>query len=109
MRNLFLLCVLAVCIALSSGCKGKSTTPTALHRPEATAVTVTSVTNAAWDRTVSVVGTLYAKDSATIGAQVEGQVEKTLVDFGDRVKAGQDLALIDTASYEALLQQAEGS
>jgi multidrug efflux pump subunit AcrA (membrane-fusion protein) len=33
-------------------------------------------------------------------------VEKTLVDFGDRVNAGQELALIDTTLYEALARQA---
>src|SRR6185503_14706431 len=61
------------------------------------------------DRTLRVVGTLFAKDEATIGAEVEGKVEKTLVDFGDRVKAGQELALIDTASYEALANQASAN
>src|SRR5262249_53950971 len=49
--------------------------------------------------------TLFAKDEATIGAEVEGKVEKTRVDFGDRVVAGQELALIDTTSYEALARQ----
>src|SRR6185369_9185289 len=57
------------------------------------------------DRALPVVGTLFAKDEATIGAQVEGQVEKTRVDFGDRVTVGQELALIDTTSYEAFARQ----
>ena len=57
------------------------------------------------DRTLPVVGTLFAKDEATLGAEVEGKVEKSRVDFGDRVSAGQELALIDTASYEALARQ----
>ena len=72
-------------------------------------VTVSVVTNAAWDRTVSIVGTLYPKDEAMISARVEGQVEATFVDFGDRVREGQDLAAIDTTAYEALLQQAAGN
>jgi len=55
------------------------------------------------------VGTLYPKDEAAIAARVEGQVEKTLVDFGDRVRTDQDLAFIDTASYEAQLEQAVGN
>ena len=67
-------------------------------------VTVTNV-----NRTLPVVGTLFAKDEAIIGAEVEGKVEKTLVDFGDRVKAGQELALIDTTSYEALANQASAN
>jgi membrane fusion protein, multidrug efflux system len=34
-------------------------------------------------------------------------VERTGVEFGDRITAGQELALIDTDSYQALVQQAE--
>jgi membrane fusion protein (multidrug efflux system) len=55
------------------------------------------------------VGTLYPKDTATIAAQVDGAVERTFVDFGDRVKSNQDLAFIDTASYEAQLTQQAGN
>jgi len=47
-------------------------------------------------------GTLAAREEATIAAQVAGQLEKNYVDVGDRVKAGQELALIDTTSYAAL-------
>jgi multidrug efflux pump subunit AcrA (membrane-fusion protein) len=72
-------------------------------RPAAVPVTIAMVTNVAWDRSVSIIGTLYPKDTATIAAQVDGSVERTLVDFGDRVKTNQDLAFIDTASYAAQL------
>ncbi len=58
------------------------------------------------DKTLSVVGTLYPKDDATVSAEVEGKVEKTMAEFGDRLKSGQEIALIDTTSYDALLQQA---
>jgi len=61
------------------------------------------------DRTLPVVGTLFAKDEATIGAEVEGSVEKTLVDFGDRVQAGQEIASIDTKSYSAMATQASAN
>jgi RND family efflux transporter MFP subunit len=54
------------------------------------------------ERVLRVVGTLAARNEATIAAQVAGQLEKNHVDVGDRVKAGQELALIDTTSYEAL-------
>lgn len=53
------------------------------------------------ERVLHVVGTLAAREQATIAAQVAGQLEKSYVDIGDRVKAGQELALIDTTSYEA--------
>lgn len=58
------------------------------------------------ERALHVVGTLAAHDEATVAAQVAGQIEKTIVDLGDRVTAGQELALIDTASYDALARQA---
>ena len=90
-------------------CKREAPTGAKLQRSEATPVTVAAVTNVAWDNTVSIVGTLYPKDEAVIASQVEGQVEKTLVDFGDRVRTNQDLAFIDTASYEAQLEQATGN
>jgi RND family efflux transporter MFP subunit len=48
---------------------------------------------------------LSAHDEATVAAQVAGQIEKNHVDVGDRVTAGQELALIDTTSYEALARQ----
>src|ERR1041385_2748096 len=95
-----------------SGCKRQGDGGGGAHKapphPEAAIVTVATVTNALWDRTVSIVGTLYPKDEALVSAQVDGMVEKTLVDFGDRVKSGQELALIDTTTHEANLQAAVG-
>lgn len=69
-------------------------------------VTVAQVEQVPLDRSLSVVGTLYAKDEATLGAEVEGRIEKTLVEFGDRITNGQLLAQIDTTTYEALARQA---
>ena len=57
------------------------------------------------ERTVQVVGTLAARDEATVAAQVAGQLEKIPVDLGDRVTADQELALIDTAAYDVLVRQ----
>jgi len=102
------LVLLAVGLGLA-GCKPAAGPRATATGPVGVPVTVATVTNAAWDRTVSIVGTLYPKDTATIAAQVAGTVENTLVDFGDRVKAGQDLALVDTASYEARMQQEDGN
>lgn len=57
------------------------------------------------ERTLPVMGTLSARDEATVAAQVAGQIEKNHVDFGDRVTAGQELVLIDVTAYEALVRQ----
>ncbi len=92
-----------------AGCERETTAPAHVSQAESIAVTVATVTNLAWDKTVSVIGTLFPKDEATVAAQVDGAVERTMVDFGDRVGLEQDLALIDTASYEAQLEQAVGN
>jgi len=73
---------------------------------EGVPVTVAKAETVTADRAIPIVGTLYPKDEATVGAEVEGRVEKTTVDFGDRVTEGQELAQIDTAAYEALANQA---
>jgi RND family efflux transporter MFP subunit len=57
------------------------------------------------ERTLPVVGTLSAFDEATVAAQVAGQIEQYRADLGDRMAAGQELALIDTTAYEALTRQ----
>jgi len=76
---------------------------------DAVPITVARVDVVPMDQALDVWGTLYAKDEATVGAEVEGKVERTLVDFGDRVTAGDELALIDTTTYEALAHQAEAN
>lgn len=96
--------------ALLSGCRREASSAGATARgPEPVPVTVAAVTQLPWDRTVSIVGTLYPKDEAAIAARVEGQVEKTLVDFGDRVRSGQALAFIDSQAFDAQLEQAIGN
>src|SRR6187455_1153004 len=77
----------------------------AARRENIIPVDVQSVATVEVDRTLPIVGTLFAKDEATIGAEVEGRVERTLVEFGDRVKEGQEIARIDTTSYEAYARQ----
>lgn len=58
------------------------------------------------DRTLPIVGTLFPKDEATLAAEVEGRVELTAAEFGDRLTNGQLIAEIDTTTYEALARQA---
>jgi membrane fusion protein (multidrug efflux system) len=91
------------CVALMSSC-GKSDAPKS-GAPKESAPREVRVARAElrpMERTLHVVGTLAAQNEATVAAQVAGQLEKNLVDLGDRVQAGQELALIDTTSYDAL-------
>jgi RND family efflux transporter MFP subunit len=93
-----------ITLALVSCSKPPAEKP-AVARDESIPVTVAQVELVSMDRTLPIVGTLYPKDEATLGAEVEGKVEKTLAEFGDRLKQGQEIALIDTTTYEAQARQ----
>jgi membrane fusion protein (multidrug efflux system) len=103
-------CLVALLLLLTApGCSKPGAS--AVAKPAASAaepvpVTVVRAELVPLDRSLPIVGTLYAKDEATIAAEVEGRVEVTRFELGDRVKEGQELALIDTGSYAALAQQA---
>src|SRR3954468_14153276 len=75
------------------------------HTDNAIPVTVAAVRLVKVDRTIPVVGTLFPKDEATLGAEVEGRVERTMAEFGDRLTNGQVIAQIDTTTYEATARQ----
>lgn len=93
--------------ALFVGCERHETAPAKAAAPTRVVVTVAAVERVLMDRTLPVVGTLFAKDEATVAAQVQGVVQKTAVEFGDRVKEGQEIAEIDTETYAALAHQAQ--
>jgi RND family efflux transporter MFP subunit len=54
-------------------------------------------------------GTLRARQTATISAQVVGRVEQVLVHEGETVRAGQTLAVLDDATLRASLDQAQAA
>jgi len=97
------------CLLMLASCGDKSAEVSQTRKPEVVQVKTAAVATVLWDRNVSIVGTLYPKDEALLAAQVEGMIEKTFVEFGERVKAGQILASIDNATYEALLEEKKGN
>lgn len=91
------------CATLLSSCgKSAATKPESPKTSAPREVRIAPAELRPMERVLQVVGTLAAQNEATTAAQVAGQLEKNLVDLGDRVKAGQELALIDTTSYEAV-------
>jgi multidrug efflux pump subunit AcrA (membrane-fusion protein) len=92
MKFFLMLWLLALYAGLGLGCSREASASRTTNAPVAVPVTVASVVIQPVDRTLPIVGTLYAKDSALVSAEVEGKLERTLVEFGDRVKAGQELA-----------------
>jgi RND family efflux transporter MFP subunit len=98
----------ALCVPLLASCgKTEKTDRTKSNQSDAAprAVRVATAALRPMERTLQVVGTLSAFDETTVAAQVAGQLEKFRADLGDRVTAGQELALIDTSAYEAFTQQ----
>jgi HlyD family secretion protein len=59
--------------------------------------------------TVNATGTLQPQDQVDVGAEISGRLDTVNVDFNDRVKKGQVLALINTDQIRAQLAQAEAS
>ena len=59
--------------------------------------------------TVSATGTLQPQDEVDVGAQISGPVDEVNVDYNDRVKKGQLLAVINTDQIRAQLAQAEAA
>jgi RND family efflux transporter MFP subunit len=87
---------------LTSCGKSNATKPGAPKELPSREVRVARAVSRPMERVLHVVGTLAAREEAMISAQVAGQLEKNLVDLGDRVKVGQEIVLIDTTSYDAL-------
>lgn len=56
---------------------------------------------------VSSTGTLSARETVEVGTQVSGLVKAVHVDYNDRVRQGQLLALIETETLDANLRDAE--
>jgi RND family efflux transporter MFP subunit len=59
--------------------------------------------------TVRATGTLHARESATISAQVVGRIERVLVHEGDNVRTGQMLVVLDDARLRASVDQAQAA
>jgi HlyD family secretion protein len=57
---------------------------------------------------VTATGTLNPVVNVQVGSQVSGNIQKLFVDFNSQVKAGQVVAQIDPALFQATVTQAEG-
>ena len=60
-------------------------------------------------RTVSASGTLEALVTVQVGSQLSGQVTEVLVDFNDRVRRGQVLAVLDPQTYDSRIEQSRAA
>jgi len=102
---------LSFCLLISpllfSGCS-RSVAPAVAAPPAVQAQLARSV-SAAEPQSISTTGTLRARETAAISAQVPGQIRRVLVEAGDRVRAGQLLVVLDDAAMRSALNQASAA
>jgi len=67
-----------------------------------------TITRDAVTQAVTATGTLNPVINVQVGSQVSGNIAKLFVDFNSQVKAGQVVAQIDPALFQATVTQAEG-
>jgi HlyD family secretion protein len=67
-----------------------------------------TVTRGPITEAVTATGTLNPVVNVQVGSQVSGNIAKLFVDFNSQVKAGQVVAQIDPALFQATVTQAEG-
>ncbi len=67
-----------------------------------------TVTRGPITQAVTATGTLNPVVNVQVGSQVSGNISKLFVDFNSQVKAGQIVAQIDPALFQATVTQAEG-
>src|SRR5881628_2710232 len=69
---------------------------------------ISIVTRAPITQAVTATGTLNPVVNVQVGSQVSGNIAKLFADFNSQVKAGQVVAQIDPALFQATVTQAEG-
>ena len=67
-----------------------------------------TVTRGAITQAVTATGTLNPVVNVQVGSQVSGNIAKLFADFNSSVKAGETVAQIDPATFQATVTQAEG-
>jgi HlyD family secretion protein len=74
----------------------------------ATEYQTTTITRGAITQAVTATGTLNPVVNVQVGSQISGNIRKLSVDFNSPVKAGQVVAEIDPAVFQAAVLQAQG-
>jgi RND family efflux transporter MFP subunit len=99
--------LLAVIAAIMAGCHGgESTSPAAVQTMQARVV---ESRQQQIPLNVRSTGTVHARESAVISAQVMGRIRQILVRDGDSVRAGQTLVVLDDAALRASADQAQAA
>ena len=106
MKSHFWASLLAASAGIMAGCHGHETVETPGNVQTVQARVVESRQQQV-PRTLQSTGTVHARETAIVSAQVLSRIEQVLVHEGDSVRAGQTLIVLDGAALESQLKQAE--
>ena len=99
--------LLAVFAAMMAGCHGgESSSPAAIQTMQARVV---ESRQQQIPLVVRSTGTVHARETAIVSAQVAGRIRQVLVREGDSVRAGQTLVVLDDAALRASDDQAQAA
>ena len=93
--------------ACSNSTAGKAKADSGPEKEKAMSVSIIPVESRELRRTVESVGSLFAYDEVTLSAEVDGRVDKVLVDVGDHVTKGQVMVEILPIEYKLAVEQHE--
>ncbi len=97
--------LLGICAVGTAGCHSGDSARLASQQTVQTRVVESQAQELALN--IRSTGTVHARQTAVVSAQVAGRIEQVLVRAGDRVRAGQLLVVIDGAALRASMDQAQ--
>ncbi|HZQ70699.1 MAG TPA: efflux RND transporter periplasmic adaptor subunit [Terriglobales bacterium] len=98
----------AACTIVAGGCSNSQGRSAKAGFSKPVPVHVYTVAEELTRRRIQAVGSLLALEESTLSAQVEGRVDKVLVDIGDTVSEGQPLILLDQRELQYEVDRQQG-
>ena len=105
MKTVLRASLLAVTAAMVAGCHGTDSASPAVVETVQARVVESQVQEVPVN--LRSTGTVHARETAVLSAQVMGRIQQVLVHEGDSVRAGQTLVVLDDAALRAALEQAQ--
>ena len=106
MKNVLLSSLLAASAVMVAGCHGGESTATP-STPQTIEARVVESLQRQVPLNLGSTGTVQARESAVVSAQVMGRIQQVLVHEGDSVRAGQTLVVLDDAAMRSSVEQAQ--
>jgi membrane fusion protein (multidrug efflux system) len=102
------LVVVAATLIFGNACSNSQANSAKAGFSRAVPVHMYTVAEETTRRRIQAVGSLYALEESSLSAQVEGRVDKVLVDVGDVVTEGQPLILLDPRELQFEVERQRG-